>query len=339
MEMLRPVRTGSRFRERTGYFGRVTFSLVTSVLAGFAVIAIIIAAGRLLGKLEVLGEAPERQLSLLVFYLLTPALLLHALATTDVTVLFSSRLWVSAASALTIAALYYLIVRVFWRRSMSDATVGALASSYVNSSNLGIPIAVFVLHDTSYVAPLLLFQIILFSTIALTALDVAESRERTGPKQPLWRTAVTPLLNPIVMGALIGLVISLTRWHPPDWLMSPVKLLGDASVPMALLVFGLSLGGVRVLAKGEAPRRDIALATALKMIAMPVLAWAMSRFLFGQSGHALFAQTVTAALPTAQNVLVYALRYDRGVILARDSGLITTALSIPAIMLIALLLT
>lgn len=312
---------------------------MTSVLAGFAVIAIIIASGWLVGRLGLLGEQPEKQLSLLVFYLLTPALLLHALATTDVTVLFSSRLAVSALSALGIATVYYLIVRVFWRRSMGDATIGALASSYVNSSNLGIPIAVFVLHDTSYVAPLLLFQILIFSTIALTMLDVAEGRESPGQRQSVWRTVATPLLNPIVAGALIGLVISLTRWHPPEWLMSPVKLLGDASVPLALLVFGLSLGGVRVMQKGQAPRRDIALATVLKMIAMPVTAWAMSRFLFGQSGHALFAQTVIAALPTAQNVLVYGLRYNRGVILARDSGLITTVLSIPAIMLIAALLT
>ncbi len=309
------------------------------MLAGFAVIAIIIAAGWLVGRLGVLGEQPEKQLSLLVFYLLTPALLLHALATTDVAVLFSERLAVSAGSALAIAAVYYVIVRVLWKRSMSDATIGALASSYVNSSNLGIPIAVFVLHDTSYVAPLLLFQILIFSTIALTMLDIAESRGATGPRPPLWRTVATPLLNPIVVGALVGLVISLVGWHPPDWLMSPVKLLGDASVPMALLVFGLSLGGVRVMQKGEAPRRDIALAAALKMIAMPVVAWAMSRFGFGQTGHALFAQTVTAALPTAQNVLVYALRYNRGVLLARDAGLITTGLSIPAIMLIAVLLT
>lgn len=309
---------------------------MTSVLAGFAVIAIIVAAGWILGRLGVLGEQPERQLSLLVFYLLTPALLLHALATTDVTVLFSSRLAVSAASALAIAAVYYVFVRVFWRRTMGDATIGALASSYVNSSNLGIPIAVFVLKDTSYVAPLLLFQILIFSTIALTMLDLSERR---GARQPVWRTVATPLLNPIVAGALIGLVISLTRWHPPQWLMSPVKLMGDASVPMALIVFGLSLGGVTVMQKGQAPRRDIVLASALKMIAMPVLAWAMARYAFGQTGHALFAQTVTAALPTAQNVLVYGLRYNRGVILARDTGLITTALSIPAIMLIAVLLT
>jgi malonate transporter len=309
---------------------------VTGVLAGFGVIGVLIAAGYLTGRAGVLGESPERQLSLLVFYLLTPALLLHALATTNLAVLFSSRLWVCAVTAIGAAGAYYGIARVIRRRAIGDATIGALAASYVNASNLGIPIAVFVLHDASYVAPLLLFQILVLSPIALTVLDLSERRDR---RRPLWRTAATPLINPIVAGALIGLATSLVGWHPPDWLLSPIKLLGDASVPMALVVFGLSLGGVRVLAKGQAPRRDIVLAVALKMIAMPVLAWALARFAFDQSGHALFAQTVTAALPTAQSVLVYALRYDRGTILARDAGLITTVLAIPVIMVIAALLT
>lgn len=309
---------------------------VTGVLAGFGVIGVLIAAGYVIGRTGVLGAKPEQQLSLLVFYLLTPALLLNVLATTDVSVLFSSRLWVSGAVALSLAVLYYLFVRLVWRRSVSDATIGALATSYVNSSNLGIPIAVFVLHDTSYVAPLLLFQILIFSPIALTVLDLAE---RSDVHQPVWRTALTPLLNPIVAGALIGLAISLLGLTPPQWLLNPIALLGDASVPMALLVFGMSLGGVRILAKGLAPRRDILLASTLKMTVMPVLAWMLAKFAFGQTGHDLFAQTVTAALPTAQNVLVYALRYNRGVILARDAGLITTTAAIPVIMAIAMLLT
>ena len=211
---------------------------MTSVLAGFAVIAIIIAAGWLLGRLEVLGEQPEKQLSLLVFYLLTPALLLHALATTDVTVLFSSRLWVSAGSALAIAAVYYVIVRVFWRRRMGDATIGALASSYVNSSNLGIPIAVFVLHDTSYVAPLLLFQILVFSTIALTMLDIAEARERTGPKLPLWRTVARGPGHGSVKMTLTGstgpdafLPASPLASPLPNWPPHPIRVSSSCSCP------------------------------------------------------------------------------------------------------------
>ena len=47
---------------------------------------------------------------------------------------------------------------------------------------------------------------------------------------------------------------------------------------------------------------------------------------------------VLAALPTAQNIFVHAVRYDRGVVLARDAVFATTVLSVPAITVIAALL-
>ena len=44
-----------------------------------------------------------------------------------------------------------------------------------------------------------------------------------------------------------------------------------------------------------------------------------------------------AALPTAQNVLVYALRYGQGRALARAAGVVTTLLSAPVLVLVAAL--
>lgn len=74
------------------------------------------------------------------------------------------------------------------------------------------------------------------------------------------------------------------------------------------------------------------------MVVMPMTVYTIARWGFGEEGDALFAQVVIAALPTAQNVLVYATRYRRGQILARDTALLTTLTSIPTIMVIALLL-
>jgi malonate transporter len=45
-----------------------------------------------------------------------------------------------------------------------------------------------------------------------------------------------------------------------------------------------------------------------------------------------------AALPTAQNVLNYAQRYERAEVIARDTVLITTVGSIPVLVIAALLL-
>ena len=53
---------------------------------------------------------------------------------------------------------------------------------------------------------------------------------------------------------------------------------------------------------------------------------------------ALLAVTVTSALPTAQNVFVYAATYDRGTLLVRDVVLLSTVLSVPVLVGIALLL-
>jgi predicted permease len=47
---------------------------------------------------------------------------------------------------------------------------------------------------------------------------------------------------------------------------------------------------------------------------------------------------VTSALPTAQNVFVYASAYGRGTVLARDVILLSTVLSVPVLVGIAVLL-
>jgi len=104
-----------------------------------------------------------------------------------------------------------------------------------------------------------------------------------------------------------------------------------------LVNFGMSLSGSRLLAPGTG-RRDVVLATLLKVLAMPAIAYLIAHYGFGMNGHELFAIVVLAALPTAQNVFNYAQRYERGVVIARDSILLTTVLCIPVLVLIAFLL-
>jgi predicted permease len=61
-------------------------------------------------------------------------------------------------------------------------------------------------------------------------------------------------------------------------------------------------------------------------------------YALGLGRHDLLAVTVIAALPTAQNIFTFAVRYDRGVILARDMIFAATVLSVPVILIITWLL-
>lgn len=307
---------------------------MSGVVAGFTVIFIVIAIGYTLGRTGTLGEHGQFVLGRLVFFVATPALLFDTLTTSDLSVVFSPTLAVAAATAFTVAGIYVVVAKIWLRRPVPELTIGALASSYVNSANLGIPISVFVLGDASFVAPLLLFQIMIFSPIALTVLDVATLRSDASR----FETVTAPFTNPIVLAGAAGLAVAVSGWTPPEALMQPFRLIGGASVPGALLAFGLSLYGVRVLEKGASPRRDVALASALKIVLQPLLGYLMARYLLGLHGHELFAIVVVSALPTAQNVFVYASRYQRGTVLARDAAFVTTLASIPAIALVAAVL-
>jgi len=69
------------------------------------------------------------------------------------------------------------------------------------------------------------------------------------------------------------------------------------------------------------------------------VAFALARFVFGMGGVPLLAATMCAALPTAQNVFVFAMRYRTAVPLARDVVSTTTVACIPALVVIAAVLS
>ena len=147
-----------------------------------------------------------------------------------------------------------------------------------------------------------------------------------------------PFRNPLAVGSLIGLVLALTRITLPVALSAPLTLVGGMAVPSMLLAYGISLRLGPRPGAGE-PASHIASLVLLKLVAQPTAAFLIGRYAVGLIGRDLLAVTVIAALPTAQNVFVFAMRYDRGVILARDTIFVATLLSVPVILAITWLLT
>ncbi|MER6154926.1 AEC family transporter [Streptomyces sp. NPDC001868] len=302
------------------------------VLTGFAVIAVVIGVGYAIGRAGHLGEHGREVLTKLAFHVASPALLFTTLARADLSTVFSSRLLVTALSTAAAAGVFVAVGAVRgW--GVGRTTIGALCSSYVNSGNLGIPIAVYVLGDASLVAPVLLFQLVAVTPIALTVLDLSGG----GGKGPLWRRLLTPLMNPIAVGSLAGVAVSGLGVRVPAPVMDPLTLIGNMSVPAVLLAFGISLCGSTMPGRGP-DRHPVLLSVALKSVGQPVAAWALAAGVFGLRGHQLLDVVVTSALPAAQNLYTYASRYRVAERLARDSILLSTMLSVPVLVVVATLL-
>ncbi|MFE4468183.1 AEC family transporter [Leifsonia sp. NPDC056824] len=305
---------------------------MAGVLTGFGIIAFVILVGYLAGRFRVGGPTAPYVLNRIAFFVTNPALLFVTLAHADLKVVFSTQLIVAAIAALAAAGLFLLLSRLFFRRPAAETTIGTLGSGYVNANNIGLPVAVYVLGSASYVAPVLLLQLIVFAPIALTVLDIT-SRGTVS----LWSILTQPVRNPMIIASLLGILVDVLHIPIPAAVYQPFELLGGAAVPLVLMAFGMSLHGSRPLQAGHG-RVEIATAVLLKSVGMPLVAFAVARYAFGLEGHALFAAVALAALPTAQNVYNFAARYERGMPVARDIVLLTTLFAVPVLLVIAALL-
>ncbi|WP_270889856.1 AEC family transporter [Pedococcus sp. 5OH_020] len=303
------------------------------VLTGFTTIAVVIGVGAVLAHLRIVDLGAQHVLSRLAFFVASPALMVLTLSRADVHQVLSANLVASVAGVLVAAGTYVLLARLLWRRSLGDTTIGALSAAYVNAGNLGIPVASYVLGDAAFVAPTLLLQLLVLQPLALGFLDADARGGRARWSELLSR----PFRNPLTVGSLVGVGLSLTGWTLPRAVAAPLGLLGDMAVPAMLVAYGIALRlGPGLGRAGSAA--ELATTSLLKLVAQPLVAWVVASAVLGVHGHALLAIVVTSALPTAQNIFVHATRYDRAPVLARDTILITTVGALPVIFLVAALL-
>jgi predicted permease len=301
-------------------------------LTGFVVVGVAILVGWIVGRTGLLGEHATYVLARLTFFVLSPFLLFVVLSQADVRLLFSALLPVAAIAALVMFAVYALIARLVWHRSLGETVIGALSSGQVNSNNIGIPLSLYLLGSAAYPAPVILLQLLVFTPITMAILEAV-----TAGRASLGRSILRVLRNPLVIGSALGAVVSASGLELPRIVLEPITLIANAYVPIILISYGISLHGQRVLgASGR--RRDVILATTLKLVAMPLVAWALAEFVFGLTAQDVLVVTVLAALPTAQNVFNYSQRFGVGEAISRDSVFLTTIGCIPVLIAVTLLL-
>ena len=302
------------------------------MLTGFAIIGVVILAGYVIGRTGIGGPGAGFVLNRVAFFVATPALLFTIMAHADIGILASPFFRVSVLAIVT-AAVLYLAVGVFvLHQKLPELTLATASSSYVNANNIGLPVAIYVLGDPVYVAPVLLIQLLFMAPTALALLDISVTGNAS------FRSIITqPVRNPMIIASLLGVLVSLFGIPLPDAVLAPLDLIGQAAIPMVLMAFGISLHGQKPLRAGSG-RKQVLTASFIKVVLMPVAAYLLGEFVFHLPPDDLFAAVAVAALPTAQNIYNFSARYERGEVPARDTVLLTTVASVPAMFLIAALL-
>ena len=281
-----------------------------NALQGFCVIGIVILAGYIAARLRIGGSSAQMVLNRFSFFVCSPCLMFAILSKEPIFDIFHSSIVVAFASAMAVGVIFLIVNRLHFHMDAAHATIGALNSLYLNSNNIGLPIATYILGDPALVAPILVMQQALFTPVGLTVLDMATTG-RVSAKEVLKQPFHQPMLIASLLGIAVSVVSAQTGWFViPDFLYDPIDMIGDAAVPMILMAFGMSLHGTRPM-QDRTARQATVTVTVLKNLVMPLVAFLLSYFVMGFRGPTLYACVVLAALPTGQNVYNYAARYKR----------------------------
>lgn len=304
-------------------------------LGGISNIWVVIGVGWLIAHVGVVGQSGRRLMAVLAFTVASPALLFGMMARSSLEHVFSATVVVSGLAVLATGLLYLALARVMFRPSLGGRVIGVMASMYTNAANFGIPIALALLGDATWAAPILLMQVAVLMPVALGLLDAARMRER-GRRLGLVHYLVLPVRNPLTVGMVAGLIVNITGVRLPAAVEAPIDTVAGMAVPLMLMAFGVSLRLDPLPGRGEHSLHAW-MTVALKTVVHPVIAYLLGRA-FGMSGPELYAVVVLAALPAAQNVYVIATRYRESELLARDAVFWSTFGSIGSLLVIAALL-
>jgi predicted permease len=305
---------------------------VWNVANGYAVIGIIAVAGFLLRRTGFLDESAVSLTHRLTFFIATPALFFTALSTADVGTLLSTYFPVIAVVSILGLVVAAFGAWLFFREKFATAVSTGVSASYMNANFVGIPLATYVLGDAALSTPVMLFQLLVVSPIVLAIFDFAQSGKVT-----LSTVLLQPLRNPIIVASIAGAIVGISDLDVPFVVSEPLRLVGAAAVPLALLLLGMTFHGESVLAPGN--RGPVVWATLVKLLIMPIAGWWLATFVFQLSAETVWVVVLLLLLPTGFNAQNYAMRYGLSDRTARDTIALTTLLAFPMMLIAAALLT
>lgn len=263
------------------------------LLPDFALILL----GALVRRLLHLDDAFWGGLEKLVYVVLFPALLFATLARTRIDFAAAAPLVGTGLAALLGGALLGLLARPLFRHN-ALAFASQFQCAFRYNSYIGLAVAAK-LHGAQGVAAMGILIGTLVPVANLLAVGMLARHGQSGLLRELAR-------NPLILATLTGLACNAAQIALPSLLLQIVARLGEASIALGLLSVGAALK-LRGAHRQHGDRGATIYFTAVKLLALPALAWAVGRWL-GLGGVYFDSAVLFAALPTATSAYILAVR-------------------------------
>lgn len=281
---------------------------------------ILMAAGFIAAKCKVLTKSILEGVMKLIVKVLLPCLIFKVVAGSGVT---AGDYISSAGFALAILVCYMILLAVglvsgkLFRLKGSTYNVFTAESTFGDMGFIGIPLLLAVFQGTQTSIAISVYSVIDMALLWTLGVYLC-SRHNKGiaGKQSPWKN----MISPTSISLVIGLVLVFCGAQIPDVVMEPIKSIGNASTPMALIFIGgmLSFVSFKELFK----KTSIFGIVGVKMIVVPILVFIVSGLFFGLQQRMTLAYMV--GLPAMTTISMLAQLYGSDQEYATSTVFITT---------------
>lgn len=293
---------------------------------------VIVVVGYAAGKLGYMGGDFDRKLSSLVINWTCPALILSSSMTGDLPdrQYILPLLGISVLTYVVLTALAWGFSRLLTKR-IEHRGILSFAMVFGNVGFMGYPVVASIFgHQAVFYAAVLnvvnTFAVFTIGTMMITGGE-GSGRERFN-KKVLYST-------PMLSAYLSMLIVALGIDNIPGYVSQPLTMIGNITVPAALLIIGSSMSQLPLRALLGTP--VVYATTLLRLAVLPLGVHFLCRAL-GFDPFVTNINTVVIAMPVATYGTILCLKYGRDTTLIAELTFITTLLSMLTIPLLVLLM-
>lgn len=292
---------------------------------------VIVIVGYVAGKLGYLGGDFDRQLSRLVINITCPALILSSSMTGELPDrrFILPLLLISIVTYIILTGAAFLLPRYMTKRKEDCGAIG-FALMFGNVGFMGYPVVASIFgHEAVFYAAVLnvvnTFTVFTIGTILITGSSNIEGKRFE--KKVLYST-------PMLAAYLTMLIVALEINNIPGFICQSLTMLGNITVPAALLIIGSSMSQLPI--RSLLGNTTVYLTTALRLALLPLAVYYLTS-LMGFSQLVVNINTVVIAMPVATYGTILCLKYGKDTTLMAEVTFITTLLSMISIPLLTML--
>ena len=301
--------------------------MATVMITLFAIVVVGYAAG----KLGYLGGTFDKRLSKVVIDITCPALILSSAMTGELPdrQYILPLLLISVITYIVLTGLAYLLPRYLTKRIEDEGPVG-FALMFGNVGFMGYPVVASIFGHEAIFYAAVLNVVNTFAVFTIGTMLITGKSEVEGSKFQKKVLYSTPMLAAYLTMAIVALRID----NIPAFISQPLTMIGNITVPAALLIVGSSMS--HLSPRAMLGNGTVYATTLFRLAILPIAIYYLCRAL-GFSEFVVNINTIVIAMPVATYGTILCLRHGKDTTFITEVTFITTLISmltIPALVMV-----